>query len=159
MIAARVTFDRCGQPPHGINTLSGPSSAYPLDHDVAGIALVQAMISPRMRPLHLSTQLALAVLGLLLVVGALVTWNLVITRQLTEAHRSLADSAIPAVRLEVGLLENVAALRRTEGRYAILRDPAFLAAFQERVQATTGDLDRLAGLLRTPVEQDLLHEA
>jgi len=112
-----------------------------------------------MRPLHLSTQLALAVLGLLLVVGALVTWNLVITRQLTEAHRSLADSAIPAVRLEVGLLENVAALRRTEGRYAILRDPAFLAAFQERVQATAGDLDRLEGLLRTPVEQDLLHEA
>ena len=50
-------------------------------------------------------------------VGSLVAWNLAVTRQLTEAHRSLVDSGIPAVRLEVGLLEHVAALRRMEGRY------------------------------------------
>ena len=87
------------------------------------------------------------------------TWNLVITRQLTAAHRSLVDSGIPEVRLEVGLLEHVAALRRTEGRYAILRDPAFLAAFQERIRSATADLDRLDSLLSTPVERDLLHEA
>jgi signal transduction histidine kinase len=117
------------------------------------------MTFPLMRPLRLSTQLGLAVAGLLLVVGSLVTWNLLITRQLTAAHRSLVDSGIPGVRLEVGLLEHVAALRRTEGRYAILRDPAFLAAFQERVRSATADLDRLDSLLSTPVERDLLHEA
>jgi two-component system, NtrC family, sensor histidine kinase GlrK len=117
------------------------------------------MTFPHMRPLRLSSQLGLAVAGLLLVVGSLVTWNLVVTRQLTEAHRSLADSGIPAMRLEVGLLEHVGALRRTEGRYEILRDPAFLAVFRDRVRAAAGDLDRLEGLLRTPVEQDLLREA
>jgi signal transduction histidine kinase len=113
----------------------------------------------RIRPLRLSTQLGLAVAGLLLVVGCLVIWNVVVTRQLTEAHRSLADSGIPAVRLEIGLLEHVGALRRTEGRYAILRDPAFLALFRERARAATGDLDRLEGLLQTRVERDLLREA
>jgi len=112
-----------------------------------------------MRPLSLSTQLGLAVAGLLLVVGSLATWNLVITRQLTEAHRSLVDSGIPAVRLELGLLEHVEALRRLEGRYTILKDPAFLTAFRERVRGATADLDRLEGLLSMPVERDLLRDA
>jgi signal transduction histidine kinase len=112
-----------------------------------------------MRPLRLSSQLGLAVAGLLLVVGSLVTWNLVITRQLTEAHRSLVDEGIPAVRLELGLLEHLGALRRTEARYAILRDPAFLVAFRDRAQGAIGDLDRLESVLSTPVERDLLREA
>ena len=91
-------------------------------------------------------------------VGALVGWNLVVTRQLTEAHRSLVDNVIPAVRLEVGLLEHVAAMKRMEGRYAILKDPAFLTIFRDRIRATTVDVNRLEGLLGTPVEQDLLRE-
>jgi signal transduction histidine kinase len=109
--------------------------------------------------LRLSHQLGLAVGGLLLVVGSLVGWNLVITRQLTDAHRSLVDSGIPAVRLEVGLLEHVGALRRMEGRYTILKDPEFLAIFRDRIRAAVGDLDRLKGLLATPAEQNLLREA
>jgi signal transduction histidine kinase len=112
-----------------------------------------------MPPLRLSHQLGLAVGGLLLVVGSLVAWNLVVTRQLTEAHRNLVDAGIPAVRLEVGLLEHVAALRRMEGRYLILKDPAFLAVFRDRLRAAVGDLDRLEGLLTTPLERDLLREA
>jgi hypothetical protein len=112
-----------------------------------------------MRPLRLSHQLGLAIAGLLLVVGSLVTWNLVITRQLTEAHRRLVDSGIPAVRLEVGLLEHAGALRRTEGRYAILKDAAFLKVFRDRVGAAAVDLDHLEGLLATPVEQNLVQEA
>ena len=111
-----------------------------------------------MPSLRLSYQLGLAVAGLLLVVGALVGWNLLVTRELTEAHRSLVVSGIPAVRLEVGLLEHVAALRRMEGRYAILKDPAFLGIFRDRLHAAAGDLDRLEGLLTTPVERDLLKE-
>ena len=112
-----------------------------------------------MRSLRLSYQLAFAVGGLLLVVGSLVGWNLVVARQLTEAHRSLVDVGIPAVRLEVGLLEHVGALRRMEGRYALLKDPAFLAVFRDRARAAGADLDRLEGLLATPAEQGLLREA
>jgi signal transduction histidine kinase len=112
-----------------------------------------------MPSLRLSYQLGVAVGGLLLVVGSLVAWNLVVTRQLTDAHRSLVDAGFPAVRLEVGLLEHVGALRRLEGRYAILKDPAFLAIFRDRVRAAVGDLDRLEVLLATPAEQALLREA
>ena len=90
--------------------------------------------APVMPTLRLSHQLGLAVAGLLLVVGALVAWNLVVTRQLTDAHRSLVDAAIPAVRLEIGLLEHVGALQRMEGRYAILKDPAFLTVFRDRIR-------------------------
>lgn len=111
------------------------------------------------RSLRLSHQLGLAVAGLLLVVGALVGWNLIVIRQLTLAHQSLVDSGIPAVRLELGLLENVGALRRIEGRYTILKDPDFLAVFQDLVRTASGDLDRLDGLLATPGERDLLREA
>jgi signal transduction histidine kinase len=117
------------------------------------------MIRPTMPSLRLSHQLGLAVGGLLLVVGSLVGWNLVVTRQLTDAHRSLVDTGIPTVRLEVGLLEHVGALRRMEGRYTILKDPAFLALFRERMRAAVGDLDRLEGLLATPAEQTLLRGA
>jgi signal transduction histidine kinase len=109
-----------------------------------------------MPSLRLSRQLGLAVGGLLLVVGSLVGWNLLVSRQLTGAHRRLVDSGIPAVRLEVGLLEHVAALRRLEGRYAILKDPAFLASFRERLRAAVADVDHLEGLLATPAEGDLL---
>ena len=112
-----------------------------------------------MPTLRLSHQLGLAVAGLLLVVGALVGWNLIVTRQLIDAHRSLVDAAIPAVRLEIGLLEHVGALQRMEGRYAILKDPAFLTIFRDRIRTAGGDLDRLEGLLVTPAEQELLREA
>jgi signal transduction histidine kinase len=109
--------------------------------------------------LSLSHQLGLAVGGLLVVVGSLVGWNLIVTRQLTEAHRSLVDSGIPSVRLEVGLLESVAALRRIEGRYTILKDPAFLAIFRDRARAADDDLERLEALLGTAVERDLVAAA
>jgi signal transduction histidine kinase len=111
-----------------------------------------------MPSLRLGHQLGFAVGGLLVVVGALSGWNLLVTRQLTEAHRSLVDSGIPAVRLEVELLEHLAAMRRMEGRYAILKDPAFLAIFRDRMRATATDVDRLEALLHTPVEQNLLRE-
>jgi signal transduction histidine kinase len=46
-----------------------------------------------------------------------------------------------------------------EGRYAILRDPAFLGIFRDRLRATAEDLDRLDGLLATATERDLVREA
>jgi signal transduction histidine kinase len=112
-----------------------------------------------MPTLRLSHQLAFAIGGLLLLVGSLVAWNLVITQQLTEAHRSLVDTGLPAMRLEVGLLEDLSALRRMEGRYAILQDPAFLATFHDRLDDTRADLDRLEALVTTAGEAALLREA
>jgi signal transduction histidine kinase len=112
-----------------------------------------------MPTLRLSHQLAFAIGGLLLLVGSLVAWNLVITQQLTEAHRSLVDTALPAMRLEVGLLEDLSALRRMEGRYTILRDPAFLVTFHDRLDDTRADLDRLEALVTTAGEAALLREA
>jgi signal transduction histidine kinase len=109
--------------------------------------------------LRLGQQLGFAVGGLLVVVGSLVGWNLIVTRQLTEAHRSLVDSGIPSVRLEVGLLEGVAALRRIEGRYTILKDPAFLGIFRDRARAADDDLDRLEALLGTAAERDFVAAA
>jgi signal transduction histidine kinase len=88
-----------------------------------------------------------------------VGWNLLVTRQLTEAHRNLMDAGLPTVRLEVELLESLWALRRIEGRYTLLKDPAFLATFLDRVRGVEEDLDRLDALLATPVERDLLREA
>ncbi len=108
-----------------------------------------------MPSLRLGQQLGLAVGCLLVVVGSLVGWNLLVTHQLTEAHRSLVDSGIPSVRLEVGLLEGVAALRRIEARYTILKDPAFLAIFRDRARAADDDLDRLEALLDTAAEREL----
>jgi signal transduction histidine kinase len=109
--------------------------------------------------LRLGQQLGLAVGGLILVVGSLVAWNLIVTRQLTEAHRSLVDSGLPAVRVEVGLLEGVGALRRIEGRYTILKDPAFLTIFRDRARAAVDDLDQLEALLSTPAERELVAAA
>ena len=111
-----------------------------------------------MPSLRLGHQLGFAIGGLLVLVGALSGWNLLVTRQLTVAHRSLVDSGIPAVRLEVELLEHLAAMRRMEGRYAILNDPAFLGIFRDRMRATAADVGRLEALLHTPVEQNLLRE-
>jgi signal transduction histidine kinase len=112
-----------------------------------------------MPTLRLSHQLTFAIGGLLLLVGSLVAWNLVITQQLTEAHRSLVDTGLPAMRLEVGLLEDLSALRRMEGRYTILQDPAFLATFHDRLDDTRADLDRLEALVTTAGEAALLREA
>jgi signal transduction histidine kinase len=111
------------------------------------------------RSIRLSHQLAFAVGGLLVVVGSLVGWNLIVTRQLTEAHRSLVDSGIPSMRIEVGLLEGVAALRRIEGRYTILKDPAFLGIFRDRARDADDDLDRLDELLGTAAERQLVAAA
>ncbi|HZS33046.1 MAG TPA: HAMP domain-containing sensor histidine kinase [Methylomirabilota bacterium] len=100
-----------------------------------------------MRRLRLSTQLVGA-MGLLLGVSAtLVGGTVLLTRQMTEAHRAIVEGAVPAVRLELELLETVSALRRIEARHLVLRDQAFRTLFLDRAQAALGDVDRLESLL------------
>jgi signal transduction histidine kinase len=109
--------------------------------------------------LHLSHQLFLAFALIVGVVLSLAGWSLLTTRRLTAENRAIIERALPAVRLEVSLLEGVAALRRVEARYAILRDPAYARLFAERAQAVERDLAALSELVSTPEERQTLADA
>ena len=87
---------------------------------------------------------------------SLAGWSLLTTRQLTAENRTIIERALPAVRLEVGLLEGVAALRRLEARHAVLRDAAYVRLFTERARAIESDLSTLGGLVSTPEERQTL---
>jgi signal transduction histidine kinase len=108
-----------------------------------------------MRAPRLSTQIVLAGALLLVLTVTLVGSNVLFTGELTRAHRTIVDAAVPAVRLELALLEALSALRRIEARYRALRDPAFLTLFLERAHVAALDLDRLEGLLESPGEREL----
>jgi signal transduction histidine kinase len=106
--------------------------------------------------LRLSHKLFLA-FGLLTgVVLSVAGWSLLTTRRLTAENRAILERALPAVRLEVGLLEGVAALRRLEARHAVLRDAAYVRLFIERARAFESDLAALGGLVSTPAERQIL---
>jgi signal transduction histidine kinase len=107
----------------------------------------------------LSRKLFLAFALLIGVVLSLAGWSLLATRRLTAENRAIIERAVPAVRLEVGLLEGVAALRRVEARHAVLRDPAYVRLFVERAQAIDGDLATLGDLVSTSEERQTLSDA
>jgi signal transduction histidine kinase len=109
--------------------------------------------------LRLSHKLFLAFALILGVVLSLAGWSLTATRRLTAENHGIIHRALPAVRLEVTLLEGVAALRRIEARHAILRDPAYLQLFGERAQAIEGDLAVLGALVSTAEERQTLADA
>jgi signal transduction histidine kinase len=98
-------------------------------------------------PLRLSHKLfaGLALVGV--VVSGLAAWILLATGRMTDDNRAIVQEALPAVRLELALLEGVAALRRLEARHAVLRDPSYLELFRQRVRAMTEDLSRLEASL------------
>jgi signal transduction histidine kinase len=98
-------------------------------------------------------------LAFALMIGVVVTlagWSYLATRRLTAENRAIIHRALPAVRLEVSLVEGVAALRRLDARHALLRDPAYLRLFAERVQTVEGELATLATLVSTPAERETL---
>jgi signal transduction histidine kinase len=109
--------------------------------------------------LRLSHRLFLAFALIVGVVLSLAGWSLLTTRRLTAENRRIIDRALPAVRLEVGLLEGVAALRRLEARHAVLQDPAYARLFAERAYAIESDLGTLRDLVSTPEEGQTLVEA
>ncbi len=109
-----------------------------------------------MPALRLSHKLFLAFALLTGVVLSLAGWSLLTTRRLTAENRAIIERALPAVRLEVGLLEGVAALRRLEARHVVLRDAAYVRLFAERARAIEGDLSTLGDLVSTPEERQTL---
>ncbi|MFI5008346.1 MAG: histidine kinase dimerization/phospho-acceptor domain-containing protein, partial [Solirubrobacterales bacterium] len=109
-----------------------------------------------MPALRLSHKLFLAFALLTGVVLSLAGWSLLTTRRLTAENRAIIERALPAVRLEVGLLEGVAALRRLEARHVLLRDAAYLRLFAERARAIEGDLSSLGDLVSTSEERQTL---
>src|SRR5215831_18436197 len=100
-----------------------------------------------MPALRLSHKLFLAFALIVGVVLSLAGWSLSTTRRLTLENRTIIDRTLPAVRVEVTLLEGVAALRRLEARHLVLRDPAYLRLFVERARAIEHDLTTLADLV------------
>ena len=112
-----------------------------------------------MPALRLSHKLFLAFALIVGVVLSLACWSFLTTRQLTAENRTIIDRALPAVRLEVSLLEGVAALRRLEARHALLRDPAYARLFGERARLVENDLAMLGSLVSTPEERQTLADA
>ena len=111
-----------------------------------------------MPSLRLGQKLFLAFAAIIMVVVALVSWNLVITERLTRQNQTIVRQVLPAVRLEVMLRDSVLALRRLEARGAVLRDQAYRTLFEERARAMASDLARLASLVTTDREQAALRE-
>lgn len=109
--------------------------------------------------LRLSHKLLLAFATAMAVVVALVGWNLFATNRLVRENQAIVRRAIPAVRLEVMLLEATSALRRLEARYGVLRDGSYLELFEERVRSMVTDMAGLERLLSTPEERAALREA
>ena len=112
-----------------------------------------------MPALRLSHKLFLAFALLTGVVLSLAGWSLLTTRRLTAENRAIIERVLPSVRLEIGILEGVAALRRVEARHAVLRDPAYLRLFAERARAIESDLGALADLVSTVEERLALASA
>jgi signal transduction histidine kinase len=112
-----------------------------------------------MPALRLSHKLFLAFALIVGVVLSLAGWSLLTTRRLTAENRAIIQRALPAVRLEVSLLEGIVALRRVEARHALLHDPAYVRLFAERVKAVEGDLAALSPLLTTAEEHQTLADA
>jgi signal transduction histidine kinase len=102
--------------------------------------------------LRLGQKLVLAFAVVLLVVVALVSWTLLATERLTSEMLAIGRESVPAVRLEVRLLDTVFGLRRLEARYILFKDTPYLELFRERARAMETDLLRLDVFLGTPAE-------
>jgi signal transduction histidine kinase len=87
----------------------------------------------------------LALVGV--VVCGLAAWILLATGRMTDETRAIVQDALPALRLELSMLEGAAALRRLEARYAVVRDASYLELFRQRVRAMSEDLGRLEASL------------
>ncbi len=112
-----------------------------------------------MPALRLSHKLFLASALMIGVVLSLAWWSLFTTRRLAAENRTIIHRALPAVRLEVSVLEGVAALRRLDARHSLLRDPAYFRLFAERAQAIEGHAQTLGTLVSTPEERQTLADA
>jgi signal transduction histidine kinase len=109
--------------------------------------------------LRLSHKLFLASALMIGVVLSVAWWSLLATRRLGAENRAIIHRALPAVRLEVTVLEGVAALRRLDARHSLLRDPAYFRLFAEHAQAIEGHMTTLGTLVSTPEERQAVADA
>ena len=143
------------------NTLNHRHFSFALSWEVPGTPLAWSDAGEicDMPALRLSHKLFLAFALLTGVVLSLAGWSLLTTRRLTAENRAIIERVLPAVRLEIGVLEGIAALRRVEARHAVLRDPAYVRLFVERAQAVESDLGALGELVSTVEERLALASA
>jgi signal transduction histidine kinase len=108
--------------------------------------------------LRLSHKLFLAFALIVGVVLALAGWSHLATRQLSEENQVIINGVVPAIRLEVTILEGIAALRRVEARHIVLRDPTYVRLFAERADAIGRDLALLHTMVSTAAERQTLED-
>ncbi len=95
--------------------------------------------------LTIAWKIFLAFCVVLLVVMSLGLWSLQATRRLHELNQTLLDHAIPAVRLQLVLEQQIPTLVRNETRAIIFKDPGFQALHRQGTQAFRSGLHGLAG--------------
>ncbi|HEY7518417.1 MAG TPA: ATP-binding protein [Methylomirabilota bacterium] len=79
--------------------------------------------------------------------------------RLVSVNREITTETVPALRLTTALHEELGALARLEARVLILRDPRYVALWEERAIRTRHGLDRLGELVHTTRERAHLAEA
>jgi signal transduction histidine kinase len=71
---------------------------------------------------------------------------------LVSVNREIATRTVPAMRLAASTRESIAPLVRLETRAAVLGDPRYAAAWTERAERVTDDLQRLAQYMQSEPE-------
>lgn len=104
----------------------------------------------------LAGKIFLAFCLVLLVVLGLGLWSLGATRRLHTLNRALLERAIPALRLQVELQDQVATLVRHETRAVVLRDADFLGLHRQGIQGFRAALSTLEALLDGPAPRAAL---
>src|SRR2546428_11493045 len=79
--------------------------------------------------------------------------------RLVSVNREITTQTVPALRVTARLRDQMLSLARLEGRFTVLRDARYAAAWREGAARVQADVDRLRTLVRTPREQALLTEA
>ncbi len=96
------------------------------------------------------------VIAVLVIVGAL---SLAAIGRLVAVNRAITTRALPAAQLASSAHDTMQALGRLEGRYLVLGDARYLTLFEERSTRARQDLERLAEVITTRREQELLRAA
>jgi len=109
--------------------------------------------------LTIARKIFLAFCLVLLVVLGLGLWSLQATRRLHNLNQSLLTQAIPAVRDQLALIEQISTLIRHETRAIVLRDSAYQTFHLEGVREFRSRLEKLSGLLEGGEAQEALARA
>lgn len=109
--------------------------------------------------MRLATKIFLVAALVILVLCATVAWSLLTVKRLVAVSQDIATRSVPALRAQGSLRESVQALVRLEARAIVLNDRQYAAAWDDRADRATRELQELGGYLETREEQAAHAEA